>query len=139
MPGTEEDELGELDKKGNTRSIGELLAGDIPILSSDPAKLRLGLMKKAIVVLHNLPAGDVGIYIMLPANRQGALVVETTKGIPAGMVVGALEGIQVQLSRTDTRLTDAIKDWKKVEDQLAAGGIVQQSQTSSAHCCFCCC
>lgn len=140
MPVTvnEEDELEEVDVKGNTRTLAQLLAGLIPILSTDPSKLRLALRKKAIVIFHNLPEGDVGIYILLPANRQGALVVETTKGIPAGMVVRALEGMQAERSKEDTRLTEAIEAWKQVED-LVAGEIMQHAQISSTNCCFCCC
>lgn len=54
---------------------------------------------------------------MLPGSKQGALVVQTTQNIPAGMVVRALEGIQSLQTRKDTRLTDAIKDYKQVEDK----------------------
>lgn len=134
MPVTvdEEDELRELDERGNTRTLQQLLAGDIPVLSTKPAKLRHGLRKRNIVVLYNMPPGDVGIYVMLPASRQGALVVETTQGIPAGMVVGVLEGIQAQQTRKDTRLTEAIQDYKQVDDKVA-GEIAQQSTNSSTH------
>lgn len=77
-PLSEEDELAELDLKGNTRTLAQLLAGLIPNLSkSEPSKLRLGLRKKVIIIFHNMPEGDVGLYIMLPANRQGALPCRT--------------------------------------------------------------
>jgi hypothetical protein len=113
------DELGELDVKGNTRTLAQLLAGLIPDLSkSDPSKLRLALRKKVIIIFHNMPEGDVGLYIMLPANRQGALTIQTTNNIPAGIVVRALEGIQAERLRKDPRLEEAIQSWKEVEAKV---------------------
>lgn len=135
----EEDELEEVVLKGNTRTLAQLLAGLIPDLSkSEPSKLRLILRKKVIIIFHNMPEGDVGLYIMLPANKSGALTVETTNNIPAGIVVRALEGMQAERGRKDSRLEEGIQTWKQVEAQVAgehSQHLQQQQQPSWACCC----
>jgi hypothetical protein len=94
------------------------ILGLIPVLSADPAKLRLALRKKAIIIFHNMPEGDVGLYIMLPASKHGALTVETNNNIPPGIVIRALEGMQEERVRKDPRLQAAITDWKKVQAKV---------------------
>lgn len=102
-------------RKGAARSLQQLLDGDIPVLQSSAAKLRLALKKKAITYLRNLPKGELGLLIIVPATQQGGLVVETTSHIPPGIVVGALEGMQGQLLRPDKRLAAAITQYKAVQ------------------------
>lgn len=103
------------------RNLEDMLNGDIPELESNQAQIRFRYKKASMKYFGNMDRGTFGISIVVPAVQQAAMILEHTKDILPGFVVGMLEALQKQMPR-DKRIAAWLKEYKRMEAAMKSRG-----------------